>query len=82
VAIEPELVKRLEDLLVAVGRRIEEIENPQCFREALYAPYVKMSRSRTRPGPMIRQDKDRTLNWMLGLSDSRHAELVEKQAVY
>ncbi|MBK7951666.1 MAG: CoA transferase [Deltaproteobacteria bacterium] len=61
-----------------------ELENPQGFRETLYAPYVKMSRSatRARPGPMIGQDNDRILKGLLGLSESRYAELVEKQVIY
>ncbi len=61
-----------------------EVENPQGFPETIYAPYVKMSRSRTtaRPGPMIGQDNERVLKGLLGLSESRYAELVEKQVIY
>ena len=61
-----------------------EVENPQGFRETVYAPYVKLSRSRAvaRPGPMIGQDNERVLKGLLGLSDSRYADLVEKQVVY
>jgi benzylsuccinate CoA-transferase BbsF subunit len=61
-----------------------EVVNPQGFPETIYAPYVKMSRSRTtaRPGPMIGQDNERVLKGLLGLSESRYAELVEKQVIY
>ena len=72
------------DLHFAARGTFVELENPQGFRETLYAPYVKMSRSRTRarPGPMIGQDNDRILKGLLGLSESRYAELVEKQVIY
>jgi benzylsuccinate CoA-transferase BbsF subunit len=58
--------------------------NPQGFRETVYAPFVKMSRSRpvARPGPMLGQDNDRILKGLLGLSEARYAELVEKQVIY
>jgi benzylsuccinate CoA-transferase BbsF subunit len=58
--------------------------NPQGFRETVYAPYVKLSRSRpvARPGPMLGQDNERVLKGWLGLSDARYAELVAKQIVY
>ena len=68
----------------AARRTFVEIENPQGFRETVYAPFVKMSRSRTivRPGPMIGQDNDRILKGLLGISESRYAELVEKKIIY
>jgi benzylsuccinate CoA-transferase BbsF subunit len=61
-----------------------ELENPQGFRETVYAPYVKMSRSHpvARPGPMIGQDNERILKGLIGLSDARYAELVEQQVIY
>jgi len=61
-----------------------ELMNPQGFRETVYAPYVKMSRSRTtaRPGPMLGQDNERVLKGWLGLSDARYAELEAKQVIY
>jgi benzylsuccinate CoA-transferase BbsF subunit len=61
-----------------------ELMNPQGFRETVYAPFVKMSRSRpvARPGPMLGQDNDRILKGLLGLSEARYAELVEKQVIY
>ena len=60
-----------------------EVENPQGFRETVYAPYVKMSRSRAtaRPGPMTGQDNERVLKGLLGLSESRYAELVERRVI-
>lgn len=61
-----------------------EVENSQGFNETIYAPFVKMSRSRTiaRPGATIGQDNDRVLKGLLGLSDERVAELVEKRVIY
>ncbi|MAG31979.1 MAG: hypothetical protein CL908_13925 [Deltaproteobacteria bacterium] len=60
-----------------------ELDNPQGFRETVYAPYVKMSRSRTRarPGPTMGQDNERVLKGLLGLSDARYSELVEKKVI-
>jgi benzylsuccinate CoA-transferase BbsF subunit len=61
-----------------------ELTNPQGFRETVYAPFVKMSRSRmrARPGPMLGQDNERVLKGWLGIDESRYAELVEKQVIY
>lgn len=61
-----------------------ELENPQGFRETVYAPFVKASRSRplARPGPMLGQDNERILKGLLGLTDERYAELVERQVIY
>jgi benzylsuccinate CoA-transferase BbsF subunit len=61
-----------------------EVEHPLGFRETIYGPYVKMSRSRplVRPGPTIGQDNERVLKGWLGLSDARYAELVEKRVIY
>ena len=61
-----------------------EVEHPLGFRETIYGPYVKMSRSRpvVRPGPLIGQDNERVLKGWLGLSDARYAELVEKRVIY
>jgi benzylsuccinate CoA-transferase BbsF subunit len=61
-----------------------EVEHPLGFRETIYGPYVKMSRSRpvVRPGPMIGQDNERVLKGWLGLSDARYEELVEKRVIY
>lgn len=61
-----------------------ELENPQGFRETVYAPFFKLSRSRpvARPGPMLGQDNERILKGLLGLSDARYAELVGQQVIY
>ncbi len=61
-----------------------ELDHPLGFRETVYAPFVKMSRSRAvaRPGPMLGQDNDRILKGLLGLSEARYAELVEKRVIY
>ncbi|MEZ4334412.1 MAG: CoA transferase [Myxococcota bacterium] len=60
-----------------------EVDNPQGFRETLYTPYVKMSRSRprARPGPMLGQDNERVLKGWLGVSEGEYAELVEKRVI-
>ena len=61
-----------------------EVENPQGFRETVYAPYVKMSGGNrvARPGPMIGQDNERVWKGVLGISPERYEELVEKQEIY
>ncbi len=61
-----------------------EVLHPLGFRETLFAPYVKMSRSRpiARSGPMLGQDNERVLKGWLGLSDARYGELVAKRVVY
>jgi len=61
-----------------------DLENPQGFRETVFAPYVKMSRSRTRarPGPMLGQDNERVLKGWLGLDDARFSDLVDRRVIY
>jgi benzylsuccinate CoA-transferase BbsF subunit len=61
-----------------------EVEHPLGFRETLYGPYVKMSRSLpfARPGPMTGQDNERVLKGWLGLSNARYEELVAKRVIY
>ena len=61
-----------------------EVLHPLGFRETLFAPYVKMRRSRplARSGPMIGQDNERVLKGWLGLSDARYDELVAARVVY
>lgn len=56
-----------------------EVENPQGFRETIYAPFVKMSRSAApaRPGPMLGQDNERVFEGVLGLTKEEIAALVE-----
>jgi benzylsuccinate CoA-transferase BbsF subunit len=61
-----------------------EVMHPLGFRETIYGPYVKMSRSRpvTRPAPPIGHDNERILKGWLGLSDARYEELLEKRVIY
>ena len=61
-----------------------EVVHPLGFREMLFAPFVKMSRSRpiARSGPMIGQDNERVLKGWLGLSDTRYDELVAQRIIY
>lgn len=60
-----------------------EVEYPLGFRETVYAPYVKMSRSRLEPrsGPVLGADNERVLKGLLGLSDARYAELVAEKVI-
>lgn len=61
-----------------------QVEHPLGFRETIYGAYVKMSRSPpdVRPGPMIGQDNDHTFRDILGLSDDRYRDLVERKIIY
>jgi benzylsuccinate CoA-transferase BbsF subunit len=61
-----------------------EVEHPLGFRETIYGAYVKCSRTRpdVRPGPSIGQDNEFVLRELLGLSDARYRELVEKRVIY
>lgn len=61
-----------------------EVEHPLGFRETIYGAYVKTSRSeaRVRPGPAIGQDNEAVFKGLLGLSESRYRELVEREVIY
>ncbi len=68
----------------AARRTFVELDHAHGFRETVYAPFVKTSRSAAvvRPGPLLGQDNERILKGLLGLSDARYAELVERQVIY
>ena len=61
-----------------------EVQHPLGFRETIYGAYVKMSRSApvVRPGPMIGQDNEHAFREVLGLSEERYRDLVERQIIY
>lgn len=61
-----------------------EVDHPLGFRETIYGSYVKLSHSpvTVRPGPVIGQDNEHVFKNILGLSDERYDELVEKKVIY
>jgi len=61
-----------------------EVEHPLGFRETIYGAYVKLSRSRpsATPGPSIGQDNEYVFKQLLGLSEERYREMVERQVIY
>jgi crotonobetainyl-CoA:carnitine CoA-transferase CaiB-like acyl-CoA transferase len=61
-----------------------EVEHPLGFRETIYGAYVKTSRSRARvnPGPAIGQDNDYVFRELLGLTEERYRDLVEREVIY
>lgn len=61
-----------------------EVTHPLGFRETIYGSYVKLSRSapQVRPGPCMGQDNEYALKALLGLSDERYRELLERKIIY
>lgn len=61
-----------------------EVRHPLGFRETIYGSYVKMSRSppQVRPGPSMGQDNDYVFKELLGLSEERYRELLERKVIY
>jgi len=61
-----------------------EVEHPLGFRETIYGAYVKTSltEARVTPGPAIGQDNDYVFRELLGLSEERYRELVEREVIY
>ena len=61
-----------------------EVTHPLGFKETIYGAYVKTSRSKPviRPGPTIGQDNDTVFKKILGLSEARYNDLVERQVIY
>lgn len=54
------------------------------FRETIFGSYVKMSHSRpeVRPGPAIGQDNQYVFKELLGLSEERFCDLVQRRVIY
>ena len=81
-------VLNVGDLLVdphyAARETFVEVEHPLGFRETIYGAYVKMSRTMpvVRPGPAIGQDNDHAFREVLGLSEERYRDLVQRQVIY
>jgi len=61
-----------------------EVEHPLGFRETIYGPYVKTSRTvpDVRPGPVIGRDNERVFRDILGLPEERYRRLVEERVIY
>ena len=61
-----------------------EVDHPLGFRETIYGSYVKLSHSpvTVKPGPVIGQDNDHVFKNILGLSEERYADLVERKVIY
>ena len=60
-----------------------EVTHPLGFKETIYGAYVKTSRSEAdlRPGPAIGQDNDLVFKQILGLSEDRYRDLVQRQVI-
>ena len=65
-------------------RTFIEVEHPLGFKETIYGSYVKLGRGEVevRPGPMIGQDNDYVFRELLGLSEERYRQLIERQVIY
>ena len=74
----------LDDPHYVARKTFIEVEHPLGFRETIYGSYVKLSRSEVevRPGPMIGQDNDYVFRELLGLSEERYRQLIERQVIY
>ena len=61
-----------------------EVRHPLGFDETIYGSYVKMSRSQivVEPGPAVGQHNDRLFREVLGLSDERYRDLVDRRIIY
>lgn len=61
-----------------------EVQHPLGFRETIYGAYVKTSRTEAdvRPGPAMGQDNAHVFRELLGIPETRYAELVAAQVIY
>ncbi len=61
-----------------------EVDHPLGYRETIYGAYVKLSRTPAvvRPGPWIGQDNEHVFRHLLGLDETRYAELQKAQVIY
>lgn len=61
-----------------------EVQHALGFRETIFGPYVKMSRSRptVRSGPSIGEDNDYVFRELLGLSKTCCEDLIERNIIY
>ena len=68
----------------AARKTFIEIEHPLGFAETVYGNYVKTARAEPAyaPGPAIGQDNERVFRDLLGFSEARYRELVERKIIY
>ncbi|MBW2399398.1 MAG: CoA transferase [Deltaproteobacteria bacterium] len=61
-----------------------EIEHPLGFTETVYGNYVKTARADPRyiPGPAMGQDNEHVYRDLLGFSEARYRDLVERKIIY
>ncbi len=61
-----------------------EVQHPLGFDETIYGAYVKTSRTEAdvRTGPMMGQDNERVFKELMGMSEERYAEFVEREVIY
>ncbi len=74
----------LDDPHYKARKTFIEVQHPLGFKETIYGSYVKLSRSEVevRPGPVIGQDNDHVFRELLGLSEERYRQLIERQVIY
>lgn len=61
-----------------------DVVHPLGFTETIYGAYVKCSRSEpcVRPGPARGCDNERVFKGLLGLTEARYRDLIERQVIY
>lgn len=74
----------LNDPHYRARRTFIEIEHPLGFKETVYGNYVKTTRVQPAyaPGPTMGQDNEHVFCDLLGLSEARYRELVERDIIY
>ncbi len=74
----------LSDPHYRARRTFIEIGHPLGFRETVYGNYVKTARVRPAyaPGPAMGQDNERVFRGLLGISEPRYLELVERKVIH
>jgi benzylsuccinate CoA-transferase BbsF subunit len=74
----------LNDPHYRARRTFIEIEHPLGFKETVYGNYVKTTRVEPAyaPGPTMGQDNEHVFCDLLGLSEARYRELVERDVIY
>ena len=61
-----------------------EVRHPLGFDETIYGAYVKTSRSEAHvePGPAMGQHNERVCRELIGLSEQRYRDLIERRVIY
>lgn len=81
-------VLNIADLLADPHYRVRktyiEVVHPLDYKETIYGAYVKTSRSQldVRPGPMLGEDNEKVFKKILGISEERYNDLVERHIIY